>query len=205
MKHKLQKIPSLSEFTHYRRSCLRLRFKTPLGWALLLGLLLLNTSAAQASLVKVESFWQSTISFFSLETTAFLESTSFTGIGAETISVTSFDLLFIDNRTTDPGLFLTAELSPSNEVFIHFINGAVSTYSASRVNLDPGNTFFVINPSLGRLSREFPLVGQSNYTLQSGSVVTLPSVSPVPVPAAVWLFGTALVGFVGFGRRGKLA
>jgi hypothetical protein len=202
MKHKLQKIPSLSAFTHYRRLRLRLHFKTPLGWALL-GLLLLSTTPAQASLVKVESFWLSTSTIFSLETTAFLESTSFTGIGAETISVTSFDLLFIDNRTTDPGLFLTAELSPSNEVFIHFINGAVSTYAASRVNLDPGNTFFVINPSLGRLSREFPLVGQSNYTLQSGSVVTLPSA--VPVPAAVWLFGTALIGFVVISRRTKVA
>jgi len=27
------------------------------------------------------------------------------------------------------------------------------------------------------------------------------SVNPVPVPAAVWLFGTALVGLVGFGKR----
>lgn len=26
-------------------------------------------------------------------------------------------------------------------------------------------------------------------------------VSPVPVPAAVWLFGTALLGFIGFSRR----
>ena len=26
-------------------------------------------------------------------------------------------------------------------------------------------------------------------------------VSPVPIPAAVWLFGTALVGLIGFGRR----
>ena len=29
--------------------------------------------------------------------------------------------------------------------------------------------------------------------------------SPVPVPAAVWLFGTALIGFIGFSRRRKIA
>ena len=27
------------------------------------------------------------------------------------------------------------------------------------------------------------------------------SLSPVPIPAAVWLFGTALIGFIGFSRR----
>jgi hypothetical protein len=31
------------------------------------------------------------------------------------------------------------------------------------------------------------------------------SVSAVPVPAAVWLFGTALIGLVGFGKRRKAA
>ena len=29
-------------------------------------------------------------------------------------------------------------------------------------------------------------------------------VPPVPVPAAFWLFGTALIGFVGYGRRRKI-
>jgi len=30
-------------------------------------------------------------------------------------------------------------------------------------------------------------------------------VSAVPVPAAIWLFGTALIGFVGFSRRRKIS
>jgi len=30
-------------------------------------------------------------------------------------------------------------------------------------------------------------------------------VSPIPIPAAVWLFGTALIGLVGFGKRRKAA
>ena len=29
--------------------------------------------------------------------------------------------------------------------------------------------------------------------------------SPVPIPAAVWLFGTALIGMVGFGKRRRVA
>jgi hypothetical protein len=31
------------------------------------------------------------------------------------------------------------------------------------------------------------------------------SASAVPVPAAIWLFGTALIGLVGFGKRRKVA
>jgi hypothetical protein len=38
-----------------------------------------------------------------------------------------------------------------------------------------------------------------NLILDTGSV------SAVPVPAAVWLFGTALIGLVGFGKRRKAA
>ena len=33
----------------------------------------------------------------------------------------------------------------------------------------------------------------------------VPDVSPIPVPAAFWLFGTALIGLAGFGRRRKAA
>jgi len=37
----------------------------------------------------------------------------------------------------------------------------------------------------------------------SGSIshVAIYGVSPVPVPAAFWLFGTALIGFIGYSRR----
>ena len=31
------------------------------------------------------------------------------------------------------------------------------------------------------------------------------AVNPIPVPAAVWLFGTALIGLLGFGKRSKAA
>lgn len=38
----------------------------------------------------------------------------------------------------------------------------------------------------------------------SGFKPQLGAVNPVPVPAAIWLFGTALIGFIGISRRRKL-
>jgi hypothetical protein len=53
---------------------------------------------------------------------------------------------------------------------------------------------------------------QVNPFHQFDNLVINPSVVPpplppsaVPVPAAVWLFGTALIGLVGFGKRRKAA
>jgi hypothetical protein len=43
-------------------------------------------------------------------------------------------------------------------------------------------------------------VNYSGFTKDPGSFP-----SAVPVPAAVWLFGTALVGFIGYSRRRNLA
>lgn len=53
--------------------------------------------------------------------------------------------------------------------------------------------------------------GTPNYvSINGGTYGVIASLSsrvaaPVPVPAAVWLFGSALVGFVGLGRRKALA
>jgi hypothetical protein len=41
---------------------------------------------------------------------------------------------------------------------------------------------------------------KDSFTLNVGA-----DLSPVPVPAAIWLFGTALVGFIGVSRRRKVA
>ena len=45
----------------------------------------------------------------------------------------------------------------------------------------------------------------SNLATADLTFSTYVEVSAVPVPAAVWLFGTALVGLAGFGRRRKKA
>ncbi len=46
---------------------------------------------------------------------------------------------------------------------------------------------------------EVPSSGASDQVVTL--TVTARALSPVPVPAAVWLFGTALIGFVGMSRR----
>ena len=73
-----------------------------------------------------------------------------------------------------------------------------------------GNDFNPLNPPLFNYQWLCvdPLSGCTNdstgsYTL-TGEGVPYPT-SVVPVPAAVWLFGTALIGLVGFNKRRKAA
>ena len=63
-------------------------------------------------------------------------------------------------------------------------------------NRSNGATDTTINPTSAMLQAV-----RSRYSVTNWSV----SVSPVPVPAAVWLFGTALIGLVGMSRRRKVA
>ncbi len=54
---------------------------------------------------------------------------------------------------------------------------------------------------------EYDALFESNWTVSDnplmghGEIILSINVSAVPVPAAVWLFGTALIGFVGMSRR----
>ena len=47
--------------------------------------------------------------------------------------------------------------------------------------------------------------GLLSASTTSATVQVMAPLNPIPVPAAVWLFGTALLGLVGFGRRKKVA
>ena len=47
--------------------------------------------------------------------------------------------------------------------------------------------------------------GNVAYRVSMSGTITAPPVSEVPVPAAVWLFGSGLVGLVGVARRKKAA
>jgi hypothetical protein len=46
---------------------------------------------------------------------------------------------------------------------------------------------------------------KENLILVDDGSMLVREISPFPVPAAVWLFGTAMIGLVGFGRHKKSA
>lgn len=52
---------------------------------------------------------------------------------------------------------------------------------------------------------DFNIPGVGTFDDQIRWAVTEYSVSAVPVPAAIWLFGSALIGFIGFSRRVNIA
>lgn len=52
---------------------------------------------------------------------------------------------------------------------------------------------------------DFNIPGVGTFDDQIRWTVTEFSVSEVPVPAAIWLFGSALIGFIGFSRRVNIA
>ena len=85
-----------------------------------------------------------------------------------------------------------------------FSDGALSGYDLS-TSIGPvfGTAFDVrqfndVSTSLGTLNF-------TDRTLEGSFQAIVGDVPEVPVPAAAWLFGTALLGFVGMSRRRKIA
>jgi hypothetical protein len=59
-------------------------------------------------------------------------------------------------------------------------------------------SFYFENTSGGTLTVDLGTANDYSHWAEYGAV------SAVPVPAAAWLFGTALIGFIGFSRRTKV-
>lgn len=96
------------------------------------------------------------------------------------------DLAFGNNGPGNKNLVLTQNFSvnPNDEFFIY---GALLTH-ASDSNSTLSDAHALSSNSQGAF---FALTGSTDLEL----------VAPVPVPAAVWLMGSALLGLVGFKRR----
>ena len=93
------------------------------------------------------------------------------------------------------------------EVFVEYISlvplyddlsfQALEPWSPPNSPSDPSNQFAAF----------FILERDSNFneTFYAYGLLTDPEVSAVPIPATSWLFGTALIGLIGFGKRRKAA
>jgi len=62
------------------------------------------------------------------------------------------------------------------------------------------NLYWITNAELNEFNNQIVQLG--TFTLSANNILTYQGVSEVPVPAAVWLFGSALLGMLGFTRRG---
>jgi hypothetical protein len=110
---------------------------------------------------------------------------------------------------------------PGNDIFVGEIGNA-SERGNVFVSSNFGGNFTFLGVANGNTTSNFDLasilftgnvnaikvVGLDNNGSSPGFDLTFiqgleGSVSVVPVPAAVWLFGTALIGFVGLGKRRK--
>lgn len=129
---------------------------------------------------------------------------SFTvGPGATGLDPFGLDFGFFSSGSEDsPGIVTVGDLSVETDATLqafqpnNFVLGTLNFNALNQV----GTSSLVITSAL--LSGEFDALGIPTVLqakLNTGSV------SVVPVPAAVWLFGSALLGLVGFSRRKRAA
>lgn len=81
-----------------------------------------------------------------------------------------------------------------------------NTLGASSIN-DPGSLLKVVANDVGLVFSYLLLAGQQ-YVLMvaphNNTTYTQTNISAVPLPAAAWLFGTALIGFITMSSRRKV-
>lgn len=142
----------------------------------------------------------------------------FNGTIAGGTEANSVDLSVILNFTSPASL---AESFQFDLSLINTTNTSDPNASADIVNFDntvPSNFFSVAGVDYTLEFLGFGLLTGSGFVVQDsfrvleggsasvdlvGRITSTPGV--VPVPAAVWLFGTALLGLVGYNRRRKVA
>ncbi|MDH3218273.1 MAG: VPLPA-CTERM sorting domain-containing protein [Gammaproteobacteria bacterium] len=86
-----------------------------------------------------------------------------------------------------------------------FINGGGSFGFDAGLNLDDSNLGLSLAVAMISPSSAYLMFGDGFGDADYDDMVVRVDVSAVPLPAAVWLFGTALIGLVGLGKRRKTA
>lgn len=150
---------------------------------------------------------------------------TFTINGTRTVDLTpKIGLTVVDNIDTSVGPFVTAYIQggmrlaginpfPTSADLL-FLYTDVMDFDANPatlseiilVTLDPNGAALsgtnIPNP-LTPLSNSFFIYLESENGVAKAAGIGLPAVTPVPIPAAVWLFGSGLLGLMGFARRKK--
>lgn len=126
-------------------------------------------------------------------------------------------ILGYSNRRTGESLFTSFTIGASDQVDVLTQDLSTGIWDFSLLGLSLGNTFsndvdLELRPTINYVLGEWPAPGSSPISLglinESFSLnfntlqaTNLFSVQVVPVPAAAWLFGSALLGLVGIARR----
>lgn len=111
-----------------------------------------------------------------------------------------FDILFITDVTDALFSFRT---NPGTSSFTAFLDGVQqSTFSAATSEDQSTGRFYGFTGILFDKITVAAGGADSGYNLDN---LQFNTASAVPVPAAVWLFGTALIGLVGSSKRRKAA
>jgi hypothetical protein len=154
-----------------------------------LALLGLSVSSAGASIMEIAATGRTTTSWTSSDFTILYDDQSGDGLLqiGELLSFSGATLTRLPSN--DPWFNLTQVLGTPNLA-------GVSTASGVLIGTPGSNWSFF--DSLSGLNTQCCSPGFWTY---ANTIVP----SAVPVPAAVWLFGTALIGFVGMSRRRKVA
>ncbi len=189
----------------------------------------LTFNPAQASTIEIGSFTgDDTITFDDLAPSLTIN-TQYSGLGVSFVNWRSINECSWHNNCSFSEIF--AHSSPSGSGFLQSIQfdsaqqkvgfelGSNINMTATIQILLAGNLLdqFVYTQSHGRLEssrifRGFEDTGgidELRFAFSGGTHhinnLTFSELSPVPVPAAVWLFGTALIGLVGFSKKRKAA
>lgn len=134
-----------------------------------------------------------------------------TKAGADLFGQALLDQVFLDSALglfdSDPETTNGCENLNSCSIFIPYLVVDGATFFSIAINQRAEG----VNPDMVRelpislgTNGDFSDVTTRTLGVWTPSSSTIPPPSAVPIPAAVWLFGTALVGFIGFSRRRKV-
>jgi hypothetical protein len=117
------------------------------------------------------------------------------GVGNEADFSVNLAGYYTNNEAQTAGAFVVIVGDASQST-----NSSLANYIAAN-NFDPYVKLGIFESGTGIDNVTGAAVATSNLNGAYATVYSEQGTAPVPVPGAVWLFGSALAGFVGFGRR----